>query len=279
MEELAHRAAMAIDSATLYHEVQQINAQLEVRVAERTAQLEAASQELRRLSGHLEGTRERERARIARELHDQLAQHLTAAKITASQLSKKVERGADGAVVLKDIDLVLGTLDESIDSIRTIVSELRPDLLEHFGLEAAIEEQVREFQERTGIEANFASDIVGLDWGQEHSLALYRVLQESLTNVTRHAQATRVDISLKADLEQAILLLEVRDNGRGISPAEMHKLNRFGLIGMRERVTLLGGTIDIRGAPDKGTIVDVSVPLELDGEVPKAENLVEARGY
>jgi len=99
---------------------------------------------------------------------------------------------------------------------------------------------------------------------------------DSVTDVARHAQATRVDISLKADLEQAKLLLEVRDNGHGISPAEMHKLNRFGLIGMRERVTPPGGKIDIRGAPGKGTVVDVSVPLELDGEAPKLESLVEA---
>jgi PAS domain S-box-containing protein len=271
VEEQAQRAALAIDNASLYREAQVLNAQLELRVAERTMQLQAASAELRRLSAHLEGTREQERARIARELHDQLAQEQTAAKINVSQISKKVERGADDGVVIKELNSVVTALDDSVESIRTIVAELRPDLLEHFGLQAAIEEQVRDFQQRTGLEGQLTTDIVGLDWDQERSLALFRILQESLTNIAKHAQATRVDISLKADLEQDKLRLQVRDNGRGINPDEMNKLNRFGLIGMRERVTLLGGTIEIHGIPGDGTVVNVSVPLELDGNHANGE--------
>jgi len=146
--------------------------------------------------------------------------------------------------------------------MRKILVQLRPEMLDDLGLKAALEWQVQEFQTRSGIETHFAFalDEGGLD--AERTMAVYRIVQESLTNVARHAHASRVEVSVThAD---GHVLLRVRDDGRGIAPDEMRKAKSFGILGMRERALMFGGDVDISGAPGRGTTVSVRVPLRSD---------------
>jgi signal transduction histidine kinase len=262
-EEVALRAAAAIENARLYQQTQSLNAELEARVAARTREWRQASEELRELAGHLQSTREEERASIARELHDELGQLLTVIKIEVSQLAKRLANNLQGQngslpITVAQLQAIQQMLDEGVRSIRALVANLRPQILDDLGLRAALEWQVQQFQERTGIETQFTTNVERLSWDREREMALFRILQESLNNVARHAGATRVAVGLQQDLDA--LTLEVRDNGHGISHEAMLKENHFGILGMRERAILLGGGISIDGAPGKGTQVVVRVP-------------------
>jgi len=257
IEELARRAALAIDNARLYGDVQKSNAELERRVAERTA-------ELQQLSAHLQTAREEERADIARELHDDLAQNLAVMKMGLYDLTKRVSRDLPEGhplrgVLLERFDGITQTLDQSVRTVRSLVAELRLDILDELGLRDSFARQVEQFHERTGIAADFTSDLPAVEWDRMRSLALYRVLQESLSNVANHAHATQAQVRLTARDDR--VLLEVRDNGHGISAADLRKANHFGIRGMRERIALLGGDINIRSAPGQGTVVEVRAPL------------------
>ena len=150
-------------------------------------------------------------------------------------------------------------IDDTIHSVRKIASGLRPDLLDEVGLAAAIGWQARDFRLRTGIRCNvdLPPDSDGLD--PERSTAVFRIFQEVLTNVVRHANATRVDVCMRQDADS--LTLEVQDNGRGITAVEMHSSKSLGLLGMRERVLLFSGKLDINGSRGRGTQVTVSLPL------------------
>jgi len=222
--------------------------------------LEAAQRQLRELTAHLQTAREEERAAIARELHDELAQILIVAKLEVGRLSKETQR-LDGspARLQSALDDLAATIDDSVQSIRAIVSELRPPMLDNLGLEAAMDWQVQQFQQRSGIASTFKADVRGLAWDANRSLALFRILQEALTNVLRHARATHVDVSLRIDGDQ--LCLEVRDNGVGVRGEDIQKANHFGVLGMRERIMLLGGDITFRAASERGTIVEARAPL------------------
>ncbi|TMC53258.1 MAG: GAF domain-containing sensor histidine kinase [Chloroflexi bacterium] len=262
-KELAACAALAIEHARLFKEAQTLNAELEQRVAERTAQLQRANEDLRNLAAHLQTTREQERTNLARELHDELGQILTVIKIEATQLSKRVAQVLEALnyppeQLLEPLHLIQANVDEGVRAVRQIITQMRPEFLEDLGLKAAIEWQLQQFQSRTGIETQFSSNVEQLQWDQERATAMFRILQESLTNVARHAEATRVDVSLRREPEY--LLLEVHDNGRGISNTEMHKSSHFGIMGMRERAILLGGEIQIAGAQGGGTSLLVRVP-------------------
>lgn len=262
-EEVALRAAAAIENARLYQQTQSLNAELEARVAERTREWRQASEELRELAGHLQSTREEERASIARELHDELGQLLTVIKIDVSQLAKRFANDPhlqNGSLpnAIAQLQAVQQMLDDGVRSIRALVANLRPQILDDLGLRAALEWQVQQFQERTGIEAQFTTNVERLSWNHEREMALFRILQESLNNVAHHAGATRVAVELRQDVNA--LTLEVRDNGHGIRRDAILKENHFGILGMRERAILLGGGIIIDGAPGEGTQVVVRVP-------------------
>jgi signal transduction histidine kinase len=153
-----------------------------------------------------------------------------------------------------------GLVDEMVRSVRRIAAELRPGVLDDLGLVAAIEWQVREFQKRTGIGCKLYTALDNVALPPELSTAVFRILQETLTNVARHAQASHLTVSLAAKAK--LLVLEVQDNGRGITEVERIHSKSFGLVGMRERAMILGGDFDIRGAPGKGTTVTVSIPLD-----------------
>jgi len=229
------------------------NAELE-RTGER---LRESEENLRALTARLRSVREDEQIRIAREIHDELGQALTGLKMDLTWLSGKLP--ADEKPLLKKIKSMFRLIDETIRSVRKIASGLRPDLLDEVGLAAAIGWQARDFQLRTGIRCNvnLPPDSDALD--QERSTAVFRIFQEVLTNVARHANATRVDVFMRQDADT--LTLEVQDNGRGISAAEMRGSKSLGLLGMRERVLLFSGTLDINGTRGRGTQVTVSLPL------------------
>ncbi|MGD8471264.1 MAG: histidine kinase [Desulfobacteraceae bacterium] len=233
---------------------------LEQRQTERErAEMELKrSQELfRSLSAHLQEVREDERTRIARRIHDDLGQALTALKIDLSWLNKKL--ASDQDPVREKLQSMDTLINETIETVHNVSEDLRPGILDDFGLSAAIEWQAEEFQKRTGMECktSLAPDEITLS--KEKSTNLFRILQESLTNVIRHADATKVEINLNE--KDGMLLLEIADNGKGISKAAITNPKSFGLIGIRERVHSLGGEVNIAGTPMEGTRLTVKMPI------------------
>lgn len=274
--ELARRAGMAVDNARLYHEAQSLNEHLEQRVIRRTIELQNANrrleaealarqrvtEQLRLLSGHLQSAREEERIRIAREIHDEIGQVLTAVKMDLALLGKEVSGNGSMAStesLHEDIASTTKLVDDAIQTMHGIVRELRPEVLDHLGLHAALEWQVQEFQSRTKIDCQYHSEIGEIDLDAERSTAVFRILQETLTNVARHADATEVEVNVRQTDGQ--LVLTVQDNGKGISPEQLENTTRFGILGMRERAHAFGGEVTIEGVPDQGTLVTARIPL------------------
>ncbi|MGB9300815.1 MAG: PAS domain S-box protein, partial [Anaerolineae bacterium] len=251
-EELARRAALAVDNARLYAEAQQLNAELEERVVQRTADLQAAITQLENsraqlllLAQHEETRREEDRARIAREVHDELGQALTGLKMDLAWLQKHTDPKQSG--LLQKIRSMSDLVDTTIQGVRRIATELRPGMMDDLGLVPAMEWQLQEFQKRSGIRCRFTSSLEEVALDAEEATVLFRILQETLTNVARHASATRVEVSL--DEEQGYVRLRVQDNGRGITESEADGSRSFGLLGMRERVKLRSGDFHIKGTP------------------------------
>jgi signal transduction histidine kinase len=255
--------------------LRELNEHLEIKVAERTATLEAeiterkraeeelknSREQLRALAAHTQSIREEEGRRIAREVHDNLGQALTVLNMNLFELESQISELVDETrrdLLLNRIRSMCNLIDTTVHAVREIATELRPRMLDDLGLEPAIEWQARDFQERTGIQCEFVSDNINLD--QERSTAIFRIFQETLTNVARHAKATRVNIRLKEDTDK--IILEVEDNGRGITEQEIYNPRSLGLLGMRERALLFGGEMNIRGGERKGTMVTVCIPIK-----------------
>jgi signal transduction histidine kinase len=220
-----------------------------------------SQEQLRALSVHIQAVREEERTRIARELHDELGQALTGLKMDLAWLDSRLGEVPDDArcLLLERTTSMKQLIDTTIQTTRRICSELRPGILDNLGLSVAIEWQVQEFQQRTGIRCRLTSGLKDLEIAAERSTAIFRMFQEILTNVARHANATGVSVKLKR--QRGSLLLEVRDNGRGITESEVIGGRSLGLMGMREWALLLGGNMTIEGKPGKGTTVVVQIPL------------------
>jgi two-component system, NarL family, sensor histidine kinase UhpB len=221
-----------------------------------------AQSELRSLATHLESAREAERTRIAREVHDELGQMLTGFKIDLAWLEKKLSAQPETAraTLQEKVHTMTSLLGEMMQCVRRISTELRPGVLDDLGLVAAVEWQTKDFQKRTGIKAQLRAGLSDRSLPREVSTALFRVLQESLTNVARHAEAKSVRVRLAEQGNN--VLLEVVDDGRGITDVELGKTGAFGLMGMRERIFPLRGRCEIRGVPNRGTTVSVIVPIE-----------------
>jgi signal transduction histidine kinase len=209
---------------------------------------------VRELTAHLEGAKERERAEAAREIHDDIGALFFGLKIDLAWLRK---RAAKSAEVRQRLESIEAQLDSGVQASQRIVRSLRPAVLD-YGLVGAAEWLTRDFAGRTGIACEFSCGVEELELPEKVGTAVFRVLQESLTNISRHAQARRVAVSLAVDGE---LKLEVRDDGRGIGAADLGKRDSFGLRGMRERARELGGTLDIAGADGGGTRLKLSLPL------------------
>ncbi len=219
-------------------------------------ELEQSRTELRALAARLQTTREEERTRIAREIHDELGQALTALKLDLAWLGTQGRRNS-GA--FRQIDAsITERIDETMQIVRRIASELRPSTLDQLGLQAAIECLVQEATERTGIAIVLQADEFP-KLSDEVASHAFRIIQEALTNVTRHSKATRVDVTVRR-LEKAIILA-VEDNGVGFVPQSLSGLASLGLVGMRERALACGGTLLIRGSPGEGTAIVVTIPV------------------
>lgn len=220
-------------------------------------QLKKTSRILRNLAAHLQSIREEERTTIAREIHDELGQVLTVLKIQISLLSNKLNE--DQADLKDKIESVSKVLDDTVEKVQSITSKLRPNVLDELGLLPAIEWQSQEFTKITGINCTLAFPYENVQLEKEKATAVFRIFQEALTNIMRHAKASRVAVSIKKN--DNILILEVKDNGKGISSTQIEDSKSFGLIGMKERALLFGGEVYIEGIPMKGTIVRVELPL------------------
>lgn len=227
----------------------------------RTHEMQEMTDGLRSLAARLEAVREEERTRISREIHDELGQSLTGVRMDLDRLEERVQalplpaadREPIDAKIRSARDLVLSTLDTS----RRISRQLRPSVLDVLGLQAGIEWQLDEFQKRTGITTSLVADDVS-DLDEASSVALFRILQESLTNVARHAGASAVRVRLLRTEGETVL--EISDNGRGFTPGVKPSPRSIGLLGMKERASTLGGEAVVRSQPGQGTTVEVRVP-------------------
>ncbi|MDH5466822.1 MAG: PAS domain S-box protein [Candidatus Aminicenantes bacterium] len=219
--------------------------------------LRESKEQLRNLAAHLQSIREDERAVMAREIHDELGQALTAIKMDLSWLEKKIPE--EQSLVLKKTRSMTELVDSTIQTVQRISSELRPGLLDDVGLLAAIEWQTEEFQKRTGIACELSVLSEDIILSQERSTAVFRIFQETLTNITRHAKATKVIVSLIK--KGARLELKVNDNGKGITEEKIFDPKSLGLLGIQERVHFLEGNMTIKGIRNKGTTVTVTMPL------------------
>lgn len=219
-------------------------------------QLQESHEKLRALSTYLQYVREEERTRIAREVHDELGQALTGLKFRLSAIPGSLPGESDS---LQDkLHDLCNDIDSIIHTVRRIATELRPGILDDLGLVAAIEWQANEFQDQSGVACNVETPDEEVRLEDEARTALFRIYQETLTNVMRHAEATEVDVQLKQ--EDGVIRLLIADNGRGITPEELASARSLGLLGMRERASLLSGDFQIGSREEGGTLVSVSIP-------------------
>ncbi len=236
------------------------NAELKAEIEHRTRaedELLLSRQKLRDLYAHFQTLREEERNDIAREIHDELGQIMTAIKMDLSWIRDRIPKNLSDLVDRTNSNVEL--VNKTIQTIKRIITELRPAMLDHLGLGAAIEWQAMEFQKRTGISCDVTINPPDIVVSPEVSIALFRIFQESLTNVARHANATSLRASLR--MEDNKLRLEVADDGIGIEESKLSQAKSFGIMGMRERVNQFNGVIKITGNAGKGTLVSVSIPI------------------
>jgi len=264
------------------NKLKEVNFNLEKEITRRTAQLIKANESLRKeiserrlkeeelensykqhraLTKHLESVREEERTRISREVHDELGQSLIGLKIDLNLLSKHLSESGDKSQTGKlteRIRKMSALVDYNIQSVRRIAMELRPGVLDDLGTVAAIEWQAQDFEKLTGIKCWFSSEAEDLPLDREASTALFRMFQEILTNVVRHSEATVVNVNLTEYSSK--YMLEVEDNGVGISKDEVVAPQSLGLLGIKERALIFGGDVKITGRYKKGTKVLINVP-------------------
>jgi signal transduction histidine kinase len=242
----------------------------ELRASE--ARLQLSNETLRRLAAHSDKIKEGERKRIAREIHDDLGQNLLALRIEADMLSART--GDRHPRLHERAQSTLHQIDTTIKSVRQIINDLRPTVLD-LGLNAAVDWQVSEFRRRTGIECELVENHQDIQVGDQCATALFRILQESLSNISRHAHATRVRVELRAERDQ--ISMTVSDNGIGLHKSGRDKPGSFGLVGIEERINILGGTFALTSSRGAGTTVHVSVPAlpDIISPMPRDEQQSE----
>jgi PAS domain S-box-containing protein len=227
------------------------NEELSLQVNEKTA-------DLRALASHLQDVREEERADMAREIHDELGQQLTGLKMDMAWVDEQLAE--EGRAVLRQrVADTLQLLDHTIMTVRKIAAELRPGILDDLGLVAAVEWQAEEFEKRSGIRARFLAGMPGRRYPSAMSIGLFRICQEALTNVARHSGAKHVEIFLGYEEDQ--IVLRVKDDGRGLPAAQKGGRKTLGVLGMKERALMMGGTVEVSGEAGKGVTLIVSVPM------------------
>jgi signal transduction histidine kinase len=236
----------------------------------RLNELSASSERFRNLSLRIQTLREEERTRISREIHDELGQLLTGIKMKLRLVENHLERREDRSLN-SSIDLLVeasGMIDDTLISVRRISSGLRPLALDHLGLASALDEEAEQFTRRTGIECQLSISEMESPILPTVETTAFRIFQESLTNVARHAKATRVEA--QCGVTGGMLTLRIRDNGVGIDPAVVGKPVSLGLIGMLERASDVGGSLEFRSSSGKGTEVELRIPLSAAAKEPIA---------
>ena len=222
-----------------------------------------SSTQLRAVSARLLAALEAEKTRIARMIHDDLAQKLTAMAIELALLESSAndaEKKMPPRILQQKIKTLNELTEEMIQSARTIEAELRPKVLDEFGLVAALEWQSRAFQQDSGIQCEFSAALENIVLDANRSTEVFRLFQEILSNVSRHAKASRVEVRLEEKAGR--LLLQVRDHGRGITESQIASAESVGLLALRERAVLMGGKLNIKGIPGKGTVVTIEIPIK-----------------
>ena len=225
--------------------------------------LKRSQKQLRELAKNLQTVREEERKYFAMEVHDDLGQKLTALQIEIGLLMKKIKLSGDGVSINKiyeNLKSINKLIKESLYSKQALLNKFRLDFLEEMGLIEAVRHYLEEFQSRNSIEYYFYSDWKHIDLEYNKSVALYRILQESLTNVTKHSNASEVHISFEERDKKVYLTIE--DNGKGFTTREFEQTEGLGIIGMEERILLEKGAFSIKGRPGKGTRVQVTLNLK-----------------
>jgi PAS domain S-box-containing protein len=229
--------------------------------------LYASEKQLRELANRLQTLREQERATVARELHDDLGQVLTCVKIDLDRIAAAARRGSMGDVQTLVQD-ACGAIDVATDTVRRLSRELRPPALDQLGLAAAIEMEAAALQRRTGIRFRISSPSAPLPLDDEQSTAAFRIVQEAFTNIVRHSRASAVRVRIR--VVKNIFRIEIQDNGRGITAAELASPQALGLLGMRERAHMIHGAVMITGDSGAGTRLVVAIPLKDKEEVKRA---------
>ena len=223
-----------------------------------------AEEALRALSARIRSTREEEGTRIAREIHDELGGVLTGLKWDLEKIDNTLDSSVDCShisEIRERISTMTGLIETTISTVRRIASELRPGVLDDLGLVAAIEWQIEQFQSRSGLTCHWTNNTSEIDLTRERATAVFRILQEILTNVLRHARAANLYVKLRRS--KHYFELEVKDDGQGITESQLMNTQSLGLLGMKERALLVGGEVRITGKEGGGTTVVVRVPLGL----------------
>jgi len=218
--------------------------------------LRRSKDELHELASAAHRAREQEKSRIARELHDELGQSLTALQMDVAWCRERIPAQDGMAMRLARMESLLET---TVAATRRISSDLRPLMLDDLGLRPALEWLVESFTQHTGVRCDLSVASEELELPELQATAVFRAVQESLTNIAKHARATRVDVNIEQ--ENSTLAIRVRDDGIGFSPEDSRKPNSFGLLGLRERAALLGGEASVTSAPGRGTEIEVRFPL------------------
>ena len=224
-------------------------------------ELQYSYQQLQELTADLHRVREEERTRIAREIHDELGQQLTGLKMDASWIGKKI--AMEDTSVKEKLGNMISLIDETVKTVRRIASELRPGILDDLGLLPALEWQCEEFEKRTGIKSNFQTDLSDFNPERNLSTNIFRLYQEALTNIARHANATRVETLVEQ--RDGHVCLIIRDNGQGFDLEDVKKKHSLGLIGMKERALMLHGELSIESDTATGTVIILKIPLLKEG--------------
>jgi PAS domain S-box-containing protein len=237
--------------------------------------LENSKEQLRKFASHLQSVREEEKVALAREIHDDLGQIFVALKIDMGLLKQKVMKTtaiADSMEILPEFDNIINLIDYTIKTARRIMNGLRPELLEIHGFEGATKEYLRKFEKRHAIICEFTCEIPYLRLDPQQSLSLFRILQETMNNIVKHANATQVDIHLKN--RENKLCLEIRDDGIGFDKNESGREDSYGLIGMQERVVLLEGKLNITSKVGLGTTISIEMPYSSQTEMHPSQSRV-----
>lgn len=225
--------------------------------------LEESRKQLRHLARHLQTLQEEERKRISQDIHDELGQILTTMQLDISWIEEKLP--LEQEAIMNKIDSLFSQVEQANETVQRVTTQLRPKILDDLGFDAAVEWEAKKVEERSDIQCQIQLEMEGIDLNKDASIILYRILQEALTNVLRHANASRIRIRFRKVNSE--LELVITDNGRGIRNHEIHDIHSHGLSGMRERARSWSGSFSIRGIKDIGTTVKVTLPLDEENRI------------